>query len=855
MAAAALGTPLLLTLLSVLFVPFAACQQVPGGGYYNRDGVFVPPTPGDPNYRTYVLNGRRYGLSQPPPESTYGFDRNRPGFDDRYRYQQENGGVPLPGVLAGWRPDLQGKERPDSRQLERDVLVETSYGQVQGFRVYLYDNPLPEAGFWPGQTPVERVQATVSVFLGIPYAMPPVNEGRFKPPRAHRGWQLIQAVDFGPACPQPIQYIGATKGIRDMDEDCLYLNIYSPTTASGRAQPFPVMVYIHGGDFTSGASNLFPAHMMAGFYEVVVVTLNYRLGALGFLSTGDENSPGNYGILDQAMALQWIYDNIRFFNGDSKSITLFGPGAGAASAGLLMVAPRTRNLVTKVIAQSGSALADWAFTVDKYRAQNTSRVYAQHIGCSIETSWKLVNCLKQGRSYIDLGNSKFQPQVGTFPWAPVLDTNFTLPGDSWYEGWRERDWRFLSETPESLIKRGEFNKGLSYMAGVTIQEAAYMIYDNDTLSPYYTVDNEFFDQKIRELVFRYNYTLNPEGIYQAIKYMYTYWPEPNNTNYIRDRYIDMMSDFLYRAPTDKIVKLLVDKNVPVYIYVLNTTVEAFKLPQWRRVPHNIEHYFLTGAPFMDVEFFPRKPRLERTMWTPNDRNMSHFFMKAYTNFARYGNPTHTQILGLHFDMARSGQLKYLNLNTTYNSTIMLNYRQTEAAFWTNYLPTVIGRLLPTYPPYTEFWWEPKEPLQIAFWSVSGACLLLIVIVVICCILWRNAKRQSDRYYGGDIMLRDEMGDTHEGIDNHSATNVYEYRDTPPPKPKPKQQLNHYEQRRSASTPSLRTGSAISLKDSSSFTTSSPTGEPRKVPEQRNTPVVQRKPKTLLGEDGVPQTQV
>lgn len=80
------------------------------------------------------------------------------------------------------------------------------------------------------------------------------------------------------------------------------------------------MVWIHGGDFHRGASNLFPGHIMAAFYKVVVVTINYRLGALGFLSTGDENSPGNYGILDQAMAIKWVYDNAEFFNGDKNSM-------------------------------------------------------------------------------------------------------------------------------------------------------------------------------------------------------------------------------------------------------------------------------------------------------------------------------------------------------------------------------------------------------------------------------------------------------------------------------------------------------------------------------------------------------
>lgn len=96
----------------------------------------------------------------------------------------------FPGVLGRWRPDLQGKERPDSKQLDRDVFVSTKYGQVQGFKVHLYDNPLPESGYRPFQTPVERKQAEVAVFLGIPYASPPINEGRF------RVWFITRAEDF-----------------------------------------------------------------------------------------------------------------------------------------------------------------------------------------------------------------------------------------------------------------------------------------------------------------------------------------------------------------------------------------------------------------------------------------------------------------------------------------------------------------------------------------------------------------------------------------------------------------------------------------------------------------------------------
>ncbi|XP_019696047.1 neuroligin-2 isoform X2 [Harpegnathos saltator] len=705
-----------------------------GSRYYNRDGVYVPQDAY--GYKTIFYKDRRYGLLDP-------LDRGPTRApEDRYLYEHSTPRIPLPGILAGWRKDLQGKERPDSKTFrDRDVIVNTNYGQVQGFKVQLYDNPYSLHRPW--NPSVDRVTKDVIVFLGIPYALPPVKEGRFKPPRPNRGWQLIQAIDWGPACPQPSEYTGKTKGVEIVDEDCLYLNIFTPSTDAGVASKYAVMFYIHGGEFTYGASNLFPAHILAAFYNVVVVSINYRLGALGFLSTGDENSPGNYGILDQAMALRWVYDNIAFFNGNPESITLFGPGAGAASAGLLMVVPRTRELVSKVIAQSGSALADWAVIMDKYRAQNTSRVYAQMVGCSIESSWKLVQCLKDGRNPFELSNPRFQPHVGMFPWAPVLDINFTIPQDHWYDGWRASDWRFFAETPEESIKAGRYRKDLAYMTGVTTQEAAYIIRNNETLrNNRYVIDSELFDQKVRELVLQYNYTLNPQGVYEAIKYMYTYWPDPMNVTHIRDQYINLLSDFHYVAPNDKMVKLLVEKYVPTYLYVLNTSIESFNLPQWAKVPHDTEHLWLTGAPFMDPEFFPERLKLNRDMWTDSDRNMSHFFMKAYSNFATYGNPTPSQILGLHFDVTRYGQLRYLNINTTLNSSIEINYRQTESAFWSMYLPTVIGYLVPTYPPVTEYWWEPKQPLQIAFWSMSTACLLLLVLSVVCCMLWRNAKSKT-----------------------------------------------------------------------------------------------------------------
>ena len=139
--------------------------------------------------------------------------------------------------------------------------------------------------------------------------------------------------------------------------------------------------------------------------------------------------------------------------------------------------------------------------------------------------------------------------------------------------------------------------------------------------------------------------------------------------------------------------------------------------------------------------------------------MSQFFIYAFANFSWYGNPTPKTILGVHWDAVTKGEIqKYLAVNTTENSTTLWNYRQRECAFWTEYLPSVIGYITPTYPPTTEFWWEPKSPLQvttvtclfrmvvtilflkIAWWGVNSVCLFLLVLVVVSCLLWQNAKR-------------------------------------------------------------------------------------------------------------------
>jgi para-nitrobenzyl esterase len=197
--------------------------------------------------------------------------------------------------------------------------------------------------------PVERNDS--GVYKGIPYAAPPTGARRWQPPRPVSLWTGPRSFEeFGPVCPQP-GYDGL------MDEDCLSLNVWTPAT--GEDEKLPVMVWIHGGAFMSGSGSdeIYDGTALSR-KGVVVVTLNYRLGPLGFLAhpllsaESPEKVSGNYGLLDQIAALQWVQRNIAKFGGDPRKVTIFGESAGATSVCLLLVSPSAGGLFQSAIAQS-----------------------------------------------------------------------------------------------------------------------------------------------------------------------------------------------------------------------------------------------------------------------------------------------------------------------------------------------------------------------------------------------------------------------------------------------------------------------------------------------------------------------
>lgn len=278
-----------------------------------------------------------------------------------------------------------------------------------------------------------RVEDGVDVFLGIPYAMPPIGDRRWKTPEKPAPWvETREAVSFGPACPQT----GLLE--TETNEDCLTLNVWAPDT--GSAVKRPVMVWIHGGGFNFGASSQ-PEYRGATLARqgVVVVTVNYRLGPLGFFphrglsGSSEPAESGNFGLLDQIEALKWVRRNIAAFGGDPDNVTLFGQSAGSRSVSLLTLAPLADGLFQRAIAESGGPIIGSeyltpAFDGDRSAVAAMSDRLAARLGC--EGRADVLACLR-GKPAMEVVKAA-DCKTGLFDeglfFAPVFDGT-VLPRD------------------------------------------------------------------------------------------------------------------------------------------------------------------------------------------------------------------------------------------------------------------------------------------------------------------------------------------------------------------------------------------------------------------------------------------
>ena len=359
--------------------------------------------------------------------------------------------------------------------LVKSVTVSTQYGDIQGL----------EASYSNTSFPFK----SVSKFLGVPFAAPPIGELRLKPPKPPQEWKpnVLPAKKHGNLCMQSRSfdywYTMYTKKFT-YSEDCLYLDVYTPNVKLS----LPVLVYIHGGSYNGGAAITFPSDILA-LHGVVVVVIQYRLGPFGFLTTGDSAAPGNFGMLDQVEALKWVKDNVEHFGGDPSQVTIFGESAGATSVTLHLLSPLSDGLFHQAIAESGVDLCPFAIQPINYGLHYAEEL-AQKLDCATGDHSAMVACIrdKNGTELQTAAEAIKSRFIDVLMWAPVVDKHF------------------LFDTPRNLREKGEFKK-VKLMISFNSQEGGSYLGSSakSTLGMTDSVDNgvspSFFEEFLTKLAY------------------------------------------------------------------------------------------------------------------------------------------------------------------------------------------------------------------------------------------------------------------------------------------------------------------------------------------------------------------
>ncbi|XP_068941916.1 pyrethroid hydrolase Ces2e-like isoform X2 [Petaurus breviceps papuanus] len=416
-------------------------------------------------------------------------------------------------------------------------------------------------------------------------------------------------------------------------EDCLYLNIYVPVHAKEGAR-LPVMVWIHGGGLTLEGASMYDSSILSASQNVVVVNIQYRLGVLGFFSTGDEHAPGNWGFLDQVAALKWVQKNIAHFGGDPGLVTIFGESAGGMSVSSHVLSPMSKGLFHRAIMESGVAILPGLISSSSEMVVN---VIANLSACDRHNSASMVQCLR----------NKSEDEI--------LAINKMIPAMV--------DGQFFPKHPEELLAAGEFHH-VPFIIGVNNLEFGWVILVGMDIP-------EFKDKMDKETI-QSSYLSPIWGVPPELGHLMIeeYLRDTEDPGERRAQFQDMMGDLVFVIPALKVAKYQHSPSSPVYFYEFQHRPSILKdiTPDMVKADHGDDLRFVFGAPFSEEA-------------TEEEKLLSHRIMSYWANFARHGDPNGADLL--HWP-AYGQKEEYLQLNL--QLSVGKNLRRDRWEFWTKTVP-------------------------------------------------------------------------------------------------------------------------------------------------------------------------
>ncbi|XP_019391416.1 PREDICTED: fatty acyl-CoA hydrolase precursor, medium chain-like [Crocodylus porosus] len=554
-----------------------------------------------------------------------------------------HGKVPLLWFLvwAAWLITSQA----EGQEVERPEVV-TKYGRLRGKEVA-----------------VKGTDKRTQVFLGIPFAKPPVGSLRFSPPQPAEPWHGVRdATSLPPICLQDQLWLEKfneffkMKHNMTISEDCLYLNIYSPAPSNNKAK-LPVMMWIHGGSLLIGGAWMYDGSALSAYEDVVVVAIQYRLGITGFLSTGDEHARGNWGFLDQVAALHWIQENIEYFGGDPGSVTIFGESAGGVSVSALVLSRLAKGLFHKAISESGVALFPNMFSS---HPEAIAKMVANISGCETMSSAAMVHCLRKKPEEEIILRHQLHKAIPLIP-AVV-------------------DGIFIQKNPEDLMAAKEFS-AVPYIIGITNHEYSWLIPNSLGLPGLKEgMERETITSELENML--PFLSVPPEGVPLIV---HEYLGDTNDTTVLRDRFLDLIGDAVFLVPAIKSSRYHKDSGSPVYFYEFQHPPSSIAdlRPDFVKADHGDELSFVFGNMFIANEMLS-----VFGVATEEEKHLSRTVMKYWANFARHGNPNGE---GLVEWPAYNLDEEYLELNLKQKTAKKL--KENTVQFWTTVLPEKIKEKL------------------------------------------------------------------------------------------------------------------------------------------------------------------